>query len=276
MKALIFAILSLAVGSCRISPEPSGAAVAEPSSISRAELEIARIAGNSKIARHHWKARGVAPIGYTKGMALVYARTYCRLRQGDRYARAMARAAGSDPAKDALAKYADEFRRLRMRNDQAGADTLRHWFALLLGMGMWESSGKWWEGVDVLYARSPDGTEAGLFQSSWDSKGFHPLLMPLFNSYRNRPSGLLEVFKEGVSEKVPRQAGAGEAAEFQRLSKTCPSFAVEYAALAVRAQCKDWQPIRDKDAELHPDADALFKSVEKAVDSMAACGSIDW
>lgn len=276
MKALIFPLLWLAVVSCRISPEPSGAPAAERSSMSRAELEIARIAGNSNIARHPWKSRGVAPIGYTKGMALVYARTYCRFKQGDRYALAMARAAGPDPAKDALARYAGEFQHLGMRNDRAGADTLRHWFALLLGMGMWESSGMWWEGVDVLHTRSPDETEAGLFQSSWNSKGFDPHLVPLFNRYRTRPSGLLEVFKEGVPHKVPQQSGNGEVAEFQRLSKTCPSFAVEYAALAVRAQCNDWQPIRDKDAELHPDADALFKSVEKAVDSMAACRSIDW
>lgn len=250
--------------------------------LSAAEQRIADIAGRSRIAHYSWKGpageadQGVAPIGYTKGMALVYARLYCRLRQGDRFATRMARAEETGSPKDALAHYHAKFRALGMSNERRGSDTLRHLFVLLMGLGMQESSGIWWEGVDPRFDRAPDETEAGLFQASWNSHEFDTLLLPLLEEYDRHPSGLLEVFREGVRTGSTPDRGSGRAARFQYLTKHCPSFAVEHIALAVRGQYSDWQPVRDRYAELHPDADAMLKEVERVVDDLSACGEIGW
>src|SRR5262245_15556404 len=41
--------------------------------------QIIQIAGSSAIATYNWPGRGIAPRGYIKGMALVFARVYCKL-----------------------------------------------------------------------------------------------------------------------------------------------------------------------------------------------------
>jgi len=41
--------------------------------------QIIQIASSSAIATYNWPERGIAPRGYTKGMALVFARVYCKL-----------------------------------------------------------------------------------------------------------------------------------------------------------------------------------------------------
>ena len=64
--------------------------------------EIIQIAAQSAIAGYKWKNRGVAPRGYIKGMALVYARVYCKLKAGDAAAVEMAKANTGVAAKDAL------------------------------------------------------------------------------------------------------------------------------------------------------------------------------
>src|SRR5206468_1091259 len=54
--------------------------------------QITQIAANSDIARFKWKDRGVASSGYIKGMAVVYARVFCKLKAGDAAASEMAKA----------------------------------------------------------------------------------------------------------------------------------------------------------------------------------------
>ena len=109
---------------------------------------ITRIAAASAIARFSWPQRGVAPIGYIKGMALVFARVLCKLSAGDAAAVEMAKADTGNAARDALAHYSGVFSALGMNNDVSGPDTLRHLFALMVGHGMRESSGKFCEGQD--------------------------------------------------------------------------------------------------------------------------------
>jgi hypothetical protein len=64
---------------------------------------ILQIAARSAIARHRWADRGAAPIGYIKGMALVYARVLGKLAAGDAAAIEMAKADTGDGSRDALA-----------------------------------------------------------------------------------------------------------------------------------------------------------------------------
>ena len=75
-----------------------------------------------------------------KGMALVYARVYCKLKSNDAAAVEMAKANTGNATRDALAHYAPQFNAARMGNESAGVNTLRHLFVLLTGLGMRESS----------------------------------------------------------------------------------------------------------------------------------------
>src|SRR5688500_16173892 len=131
---------------------------------------ILQIAAKSAIFKHEWPGRGRAPAGYTKGMAVVFARVLGKLKDGDAAAAGMAKAAATDKDRDALAWYSDEFAALGMSNAIAGKDTLRHLFALMLGLGMRESSGKHCEGRDQAADNTTANTaEAGLFQTSFNA-----------------------------------------------------------------------------------------------------------
>src|SRR5256885_14847843 len=104
--------------------------------------QITHIAATSELAHFNWKNRGVAPIGYIKGMALVYARVFCKLGAGDAAVTEMAKANTGDEGHDAVVFYNQKFADLGMDNGIAGVDTLRHLFVLLTGLGMRESSGR--------------------------------------------------------------------------------------------------------------------------------------
>jgi hypothetical protein len=110
--------------------------------------EIVQIAANSALARVNWNDRGRAPLGYIKGMAVMFAVALRKLALGDPAALEMSRAVSGDSRRDALAHYASEFAALGMNNDVSGIDTLRHLFVLMIGLGMRESSGRYCEGHD--------------------------------------------------------------------------------------------------------------------------------
>jgi hypothetical protein len=230
---------------------------------------ITTIAARSRSARLAWKERGVAPLGYIKGMALVFARVYLKLRAGDAAATDMARANSGDTATDALAYYTDVFAATSMSNAIDGADTLRHLFVLLIGLGMRESSGIYCVGRDVTSSNATgDTSEAGLFQATFNSRTASPLLTKLFQDYLADPSGFVEVFKEGVRCTAANleSFGGGEGAAFQQLSKACPAFAVEYAAVGLRHIRKHWGAIIRKEAEVRPECDAMLQQVQSFVD----------
>jgi hypothetical protein len=140
----------------------------------------------------------------------------------------------------------------------------------MLGLGMRESSGKYCEGRD----RSANNTtaetaEAGLFQTSFNARRASPLLPTLFKTCMEHPEpSYLEIFKEGVRarEKDLENFGTGDGKDFQTLSKQCPFFAVEFAAIGLRNIRKHWGPINRHDAEVKTDADALFMEVQKLTD----------
>ena len=87
-------------------------------------------------------------------------------------------------SKDCLAWYNQEFLDLCMDNRADGADTLRHLFVLLTGLGMRESSGRYCEGRDMAALNTTAETaEAGLFQTSYNARFGDPLLPELFAKY---------------------------------------------------------------------------------------------
>ena len=234
--------------------------------------EIVQIAANSALARVSWDGgRGRAPLGYIKGMAVMFAVAQRKLAQGDPAAVEMSRAASSDSHRDALAHYASRFAALGMRNDVSGIDTLRHLFVLMIGLGMRELSGRYCEGRDRSASNtSADSAEAGLFQMSWDAHGASRQIPRLLDEYQaNGGGGYREIFCEGVTPHRGDldNCGSGTGLRFQQLCKECPGFAVETAAVGLRNLRTHWGPINRREAELRPEADEMLQQVQRLVAS---------
>ena len=234
--------------------------------------EIVQIAANSALARVSWDGgRGRAPLGYIKGMAVMFAVALRKLAQGDPAAVEMSRAASSDSHRDALAHYASRFAALGMRNDVSGIDTLRHLFVLMIGLGMRESSGRYCEGRDRSASNtSADSAEAGLFQMSWDAHGASRQIPRLLDEYQaNGGGGYREIFCEGVTPHRGDldNCGSGTGLRFQQLCKDCPGFAVETAAVGLRNLRTHWGPINRREAELRQEADDMLQQVQRLVAS---------
>lgn len=261
----------------------AGSAGAQPASGSDPLTPLRSIVSGSQCAGHSWKiGRGIAPQSYIQGVALVFARAVCQPNRADvRVVSApVDTSARSD---DALAVYKDRFAAAGMRNDTAGVDTLRHSYVLLLGLGMMESSGKFCEGRDVSQCfAAADTAEAGLFQTSFGVRTSSPVLPEMFQRYSADRSGcLLETFKGSISCPIRRShnrhcpsatsdvAGSGPGADWQRLTKTCPAFATEYAAVVLRKHGGprgEFNPIRKREAELFPPCDAMLKQIQAHVE----------
>jgi hypothetical protein len=239
--------------------------------------EIIQIAATSAIATFDWPGRGLAPRGFIKGMALTFGRVYCKLKAGSPFAIEMAKANTSNGSKDAIAHYANKFAELGMDNDASGEETLRHLFVLMLGLGMRESSGRFCEGRDRAAENTSSNTaEAGMFQTSWDARTSSPLLPLLFDEYSAHPAGFVDVFKEGVTPKPKdlENFGSGNGKEFQRLSKECPAFAAEFAAIGLRNLRTHWGPINTRAAVVRPEADRMLLRVQNAVDASGLCPAL--
>lgn len=238
--------------------------------------ELITLVDVSAAANYRWKARGLAPKGYSRGMALMFARTYRRLRAGDAAAVEMAKAQSGDARHDALSWYDARFRTHGMSNDQNGVDTLRHLFVLMVGLGMRESSGRHCEGRDMSADNTMSETaEAGLFQVSYDSVAGHPLLRQLIRAYAER-SDYQAVFSTGVrcDADAWRDWGEGDGRDFQALTKTCPAFAVEYAGVAMRHVRTHWGPLNRKEAEVSSEWDGLLQQMQNYMDQHQACGAM--
>jgi hypothetical protein len=98
-------------------------------------------------------------------------------------------------------------------------------------------------------------------------------LPQVFQHYLRHPSGFVEVFQEGVACRPAdlENFGTGEGREFQRLSKECPAFAAEFAAIGLRHFRKHWGPINRREAQLVPECDALLRRVQEIVDATDLC-----
>lgn len=266
MKIALF----LTCASCLLFLVPSSEPAQAPSAVD----QIATIAANSPCARINWKQRGFAPAAYMRGMALVYARAVCHLDRSDVQVVSKARLTpGPESNKtDALTWYDPQFTAAGMSNTTAGVDTLRHAYTLLIGLGMRESSGKYCEGRDQsMDFTASDSAEAGLFQTSFRARLRQPTMAELYEKYKADQSGcLLDVFKKNVSCAAhnAENFGEGEGKNWQQLTKTCPAFATEYAAVLIRVhggRKGEFGPFRNHAAELQPVCDAMLKQVEDLV-----------
>lgn len=232
--------------------------------------QIVKLAADSEIARFNWPQRGVAPRGFVKGMAVTFGYVYEKWRSGDSAARMMAAMNSGQESSDVLAWYDAQFRAAGMENAVSGADTLRHLFVLLFGLGMRESSGRYCVGRDTTANNTDaDTAEAGLFQMSWNMKNASAELPRLFALYSAKPDGFLTIFQEGVTPKPGDldNVGTGEGVAYQKLCKSCPAFAVETTAVGLRVRRKHWGPINRHEVEIRAEADRLLKQVQAVVDA---------
>jgi uncharacterized protein (TIGR02594 family) len=234
---------------------------------------ITQCAEASAIARYSWKDRGKAPAGYIAGVACAFGLAVIGLGEDEPAVLAMAQAERGDPNTDALTWYRSKFQELGMSNATDGVDTLRHLFAMILGLGMRESSGRYCEGRDMSASNvSPDTAEAGLFQTSWNIRSCSAWIPPLLQDYWENPNGFLETFRKGVnpdSNDLPNYGNGADGTRYQFLSKYAPSFHVFVTAIGMRYLRQHWGPINRNEVELRDDADAMLQQVQAIVESGA-------
>jgi hypothetical protein len=266
MKLALFLICATLL----LSVVTSSGSVQAPSIVEQIET----IAAGSNCARVNWRDRGVAPKAYMRGMALVFARAACRADRSDVLVVSKARATPNEQNRktDGLTWYDEQFTELGMSNAMDGVDTLRHAYTLLIGLGMRESSGKFCEGRDrSANFTTADSAEAGLFQTSFGARTRHETMADLYDKYKADQNGcLLDVFKLEVSCAAhnAENFGEGEGRNWQQLTKTCPAFATEYAAVLMRVhggRRGEFGPLRNRAAQLLPVCDAMLKQVQDLV-----------
>jgi hypothetical protein len=236
------------------------------------QVVIMRIANGCEIANYYWDDRGIAPTGFTQGMALSFAQTYKKLKQGHPAAIEMAQAR-MDSDKDVLNLYREEFEQLGMPNEDDGIDTLRHLYAFMLGSGMRESSGQHCCGRDQSAENvESDTCEAGFAQTSYNA---HTASDPEFDNlmdeyFEGLSPGYLEAFSEGVSCSSEDWENYGSPEErgyqFQELSKNAPAFCAEAHGLTLRHLCNHYGPVIRMEVELRAEADQMLKLVEDYVE----------
>lgn len=233
---------------------------------------IATIAANSNIYRYNWGGRGQAPIGYTEGMALTWAQCYIKWKKNDSGMKVCAAANTGDADHDALSWYRGFFDNAGMPNQTAGADTLRHLFVLMLGLGMRESSGEHCCGRDQSASNtSSDTAEAGMFQTSWNIRSCSGEIPPLLDVWDpgDQSQCYLPIYKKGVSCSSADWSsyGSGDGKKYQDMSKSCPPFHAEVTAIGLRKLRQHWGPINRYEVEVRPEADEMFKQVQLYVDT---------
>ena len=234
--------------------------------------EITLIAEKSAIANYSWRDRGKAPKGYTAGIALCFALAVKKLTENDPTAAVMAQADRNNDDKDALSWYQDQYEDLGMDNSESGIDTLRHLFALILGLGMRESSGKYCEGRDMSATNvASDTAEAGMFQTSWNIRSCHSSIPPLLPLYWSNPNGFLPTFQKdiGPDSNDLGNYGSGDGAKYQFLSKFAPAFHCFVTAIGMRYLRQHWGPINRSEVELKSDANRMLLEVQDYMSSDA-------
>lgn len=235
--------------------------------------DITQIASSSSCAAYTWQNRGRAPAGYMQGMAVTFAKSLCRQRQGETPATLMASKNSGNSDRDALTWYESTFDARKLEIDLSGSETLRSLYTLGIGLGMRESSGKHCQGYDVSASAPPTATtaEAGLFQTSHNSTNVSAELRKVYAEYKaDRSKCYLDIYKKGVSCPERASVGTGDGFEFQELAKSCPAFAAEYAMLNLRVLRKHYGPINRKEAELNASCNQMLDQVQDYVESRAA------
>jgi uncharacterized protein (TIGR02594 family) len=233
--------------------------------------DIVELVDESPLLDYSWKDRGKAPPGYLAGMACSFALAVDWYKTGSASAAAMAQADRNNADTDVLTWYRSEMQAKGWDNSQAGLDTLRHLFVLMIGLGVRESSGVYWEGRDTTASNvQADTAEAGLFQTSWNIATADPAIPPMLTGYWGDPNGFWPQFREGTGSPNASDIGSygmGDGARYQFLAKHSPAFAAMVTAIGLRKRRQHWGPVTRKELELRDEADVLLQDVQALMDS---------
>ncbi len=263
MKAILITALLLTgcagikVGEI-LPPEPVALpekAASTPSQASRSIVTDLALA--SECAKTAHDVQGTPPPGFMRGIALTYARAACNPTAD--WVKVASQPVGTDAKKDALAHY----------GLATGPARLESTFALVLGSAARESSWRWCVGKDPGASNDDAETcEAGLYQTSYNSRSASPVLPALFARYRAADSGCYAAEYKGkttCSASNLKNYGSGDGVEFQRLSKECPGFATEYHAVMVRVRRTHYGPINLKKSLIKPACVSMFSKIGEAI-----------
>jgi hypothetical protein len=191
----------------------------------------------------------------------------------------MAKANTHNSDKDVLAWEAGRFTAVGMSNEQPGADTLRHLWVYILGLGMRESSGEHCCGRDEsvppgYYGPASTTTEAGAWQTSYDAHGCSPHFDTLFEAFAagsetDNPQGFLETFKHEASCSSSQWQcfGDGNGYLHQEMSKYQPAYAAEVCGITLRNLRQHFGPVNRREVEIKPAADQMLKEVQDFIDA---------
>ncbi len=221
-------------------------------------------------SKRTWKDRGTAPIQFVRGLALSYAKAVCNPSRADVVFVGNAQTGSND----ALGWYGSTLA-AKLGATSTGLTTVRQLYTLLVGLGMRESSGSYCVGRDMSASFSSANTaEAGLFQTSWGAHTRSSLLDSLFAQYKASKAGCgYAVYAaNGLTCSASNLKNWGNTNEdgyqWQALTKSCPSFATEYAAVLLRlngGSKGEWGPLRTKAAEVVKECYDMFGAVETYV-----------
>lgn len=226
--------------------------------------KLLAMAISSECAQTEHGNQGKPPASFIKGITLTYVRAICH--QDQDWVKIASRPAG-DPATDAIAHY----------GLAPGPARLESTFALMVGSAARESSWRWCVGKDPGASNtSAETCEAGLYQTSWNSRTASAVLPALFKKAMASDGECFSKEYKGTttcSEENLKNWGEGDGVEFQMLSKNCPGFATEYHAVMLRVRRSHYGPINLKKAEMKPQCVAMFTSIRKAVEAdQSLCG----
>lgn len=215
-------------------------------------------------------------------MAVVFAKSLCRMRDGQSGATLMSyrnapvpngdSATRSDKignAKyDAIAHYAGIFDAQKMNIDSSGAESLKSLYTLGIGLGMRESSGEHCTGYDTSAGpETAEEAEAGLFQTSYNAIGTSTELRKIYADYNAGNSNCrLDIFSKNVSCANQPIIGTGAGADFQRKLKSCPALAAEFAMITLRVVRTHYGPINRQEAEVRPECHDMLDDVQSYVE----------
>ncbi|NOT78930.1 MAG: hypothetical protein HOP07_07990 [Bacteriovoracaceae bacterium] len=288
-RLLFFLMLSLFLNlSCVPNPEDitlsdnSDVQNSSPPSHSSYYIEeIMALTHNSKCSAYSWQDRGRAPAAYIQGMALTFARSFCRLKTSQAAFISIATVLSNntgDAKIDALTYYSSLFSQSGMSLTNNRDETVRSLYTLGIGLGMRESSGKYCEGRDMSASNTSASTaEAGIFQTSYNSLSASEELSKLYNEYKLAPHKcLLEVFSSNIKCKTSSIAGTGPGADYQAFNKSCPAFATEYAMIMLRVRRNHYGPINRKEAQVVQSCNQMLNSVQDYIENdLNACDDLN-
>lgn len=211
--------------------------------------KVLEIVVNSSCKSTSWKERGHLPIGFYKGMALLYAKHFCIPNETTKHFNGPVVASNQD----ILSIY--------------NKTSMRDLFTLALSSGAWESSGRYCVGRDMSANFSTsDSAEAGLFQTSWGVHIYDSQIDKLLAQYGSdkRDCGL-EIYQFGTSpcsDSNLHNWGSGDGLAYQALSKTCPNFHAEVSLIAMRKHAREYGPLRSGSLEFNQNCSDMFKQIE--------------